>query len=68
MMIDVETIDEVLMTHMKIEKDMLDSIDGLVEDLVDEDADKVHIKRTLKSEREGRIKLLNDIRADLIGV
>lgn len=67
MMIDVETVEAVLREHIGIEEQMLDSIDGLVESMVKDDADKSRIARTLKSERSERIKLLNEIRDELIG-
>ena len=65
--IDVETVEEVIREHISVEQKMLDSIDGLVESMVKDDADKSRIARTLKSERSERIKLLNEIRDELIG-
>lgn len=65
MMIDVETVETLLREHIRVEQQMLDSIDGLVESMVEDDADKSRIARTLKSERSARIKLLNEIRDEI---
>ena len=65
--IDSETVEAVLMEHIRVEQQMLDSIDGLVESMVKDESDKLRIARTLKSERSERIKLLNEIRDELIG-
>lgn len=64
--ISAERVEEVLMRYIGYEEKALGNVDALVDEICRDKAESPRIKRTLKSEYNERIKLLNEIREELL--